>query len=84
MNDENDDDIHIRIKIPPEQFGTRLDNKRINDQWTYQCNICGTINNPFRTPDGRVVCAVCRMKELGIDPVTTLDEHRKKRTQTKE
>jgi hypothetical protein len=68
-------------EIPPEQFGDRLYNKRTNGQWMYHCSTCEKVNNPFLTPDDRVVCVICRLKELGIDPAAALDEHRKNQLQ---
>ena len=68
-----------------EKFGTRINNRNLAS-WPYKkihmefhCSICGTTNNIFKTPDGRNVCIICRMKELGIDPAKVMKEQDDKR-----
>lgn len=55
-------------------LGVRMVNRRDEKgEWDHRCDACGSVNNMFLTPDGRVVCVICRMKELGIDPASALE-----------
>ena len=62
-----------------EKFGTRINNTNLGYSLRDHCSICGTTNNIFKTPDGRNVCIICRMKELGIDPAKVMKEQDDKR-----
>ena len=67
---------HTLIDKPKrEDFGVRISNRPTNHPqpgekviMMYHCPTCGTTNNMFRTPDGRIVCVLCRMEEIGLRP----------------